>query len=132
MTPIFRVFDRQRSEYLSEGRVLLEIPASKRDEPKTVVYLDELSLPDRYRDRFEFEQWLGCLDSAGTRIFLGDVLRDSTGNHGAIIWNQDDASFCVLFPGFDCQPIENVDEWGTVVSTVHDRDYKDLLKGERD
>lgn len=131
MVPLFRVFDIQRREYHSSGSIFLEIPA-RGEVPKTIVHLGETDLPDRYRDRFEFEPWLGCVDSAGTRVFLGDVVKDEMGNFGAIVWNQDDASFCVLFPGFECQPLEETSSWATIVGTVHDAAYRGLLSGEAD
>ena len=54
------------------------------------IYLDEISNPDKYTERFVIEQYTGLTDKNGKKIFEGDIVRYGKGIYE---WNKKDWEF---------------------------------------
>lgn len=116
---IFRVFDVKNNAYLDElGPDWFKQVVGAGGRPS---YFTAKGLGKG----FVYEPFIGHFDMTGDMVFLGDVLQDQNGTEGSVVWNEEDASYCVLFPGVECMPVDSLVTWATIVGTVHDHEIGD-------
>lgn len=71
---LFRAYDKGRKQYLSAGHLFVAINSSPRPN-KSEIYLDIISNPDEYKDRFIIEQYIGLPDKNKKKIFENDIIK---------------------------------------------------------
>jgi uncharacterized phage protein (TIGR01671 family) len=79
----FRVWDKVRKEYFSSGQLLISIEP-KRSPKDSHIYLDILTDPDKYNDRFVIERYSEFNDKKGKEIYEGDIISLVTADGEAI------------------------------------------------
>ena len=98
----FRAWDTTRKEYLSGGEFLIAIQKGNR--PKvSITYLDVLTHPDMYRNRFIVEQFIGRSDKNGLEIYEGDIVEATWYTYeepideafGEVVYNQGWCAWCI-------------------------------------
>lgn len=89
---LFRAYDKYRKEYLSNGNLFITVNKGKRPN-KSEIYLDEISNPDNYREKFVIEQHTGSPDKNSKKIFEGDIVRHED-DIGVIEWDKEYIQSC--------------------------------------
>ena len=127
---LFRVWDKQRREFLSGGEVFIAIQPGRC--PKNIFYLDTLKDPDMYKDRFELEQFTGRTAQCTDKIFEGDrcilTLFDYNGSDTQYDCVVEWAGGCFAFVNEEKNvfvPLCNVEDTDSdveVIGTIHDKE----------